>query len=97
VGTVNQRFFTSGDDIYELVRLQLDDVWGHGPGTGALTCYQPAATAPRDAEGRLVLAVRAEFCDYEAVAVILPGLLEDGLVEEIEQQAYRAAIDSHMP
>lgn len=97
MGTVNQRFFRSTDAIYEAVRLQLDAEWGHGPGTKATTCYEPAATAPHDAEGRVVLAVLEEFCDYEAVAVILPELLASGLVDEIDQQAYWAVTDAPMP
>lgn len=86
---MNQRYFRSDEATYESVRLALDAAWGHGPGTGTTTCYEPAATAPRDAQGRVLLAVLAEFCEYEAVAAMLPGLLASGAVEEIDQATYR--------
>lgn len=85
---VSQRFFRSDEQTYETVRLQLDAAWGHGPGTGTDTCYQPAATAPRDTAGRPLLAVHEEFCNYEAVAAVLPSLLASGAVEEISEAEY---------
>jgi hypothetical protein len=89
-----QRYFRSADATYEAIRLQLDAAWGHGPGTGTVTCYEPAATAPHDDQGRVLLAVHAEFCEYEAVAAMLPELLANGAVEEIDEATYRAAIPS---
>lgn len=86
------RFFRSDESTYEAVRVQLDAAWGHGPGTGTLTCYEPAATAPRDAHGRLLLAVHDAFCDYEAVAAMLPKLLASGSVEEISEAEYLATM-----
>jgi hypothetical protein len=90
-GGVN-RFFKSDETTYEQIRLGLDAAWGHGVGTGTVTCFEPAATAPRDSDGLVVLAVRAEFCDYEAVAAVLPGLLASGTVVEISESEYRAAV-----
>jgi hypothetical protein len=89
---MTQRLFRSADATYEAIRLQLDAAWGHGPGTGTLTCYEPAATAPHDKQGRVLLAVRAEFCEYESVAAVLPQLLASGAVEEIDEATYRAAV-----
>lgn len=87
------RFFRiASDAVYEQTRLHLDSVWGHGFGTGTLTCVEPAATAPRDTQGRVLLAVRAEFCEYEAVAAMLPQLLASGAVQEITEAEYRAAL-----
>lgn len=84
------RFFRSNDDaLYEQVRLGLDRAWGHVPPT---TCIQPAATAPRDDTGRIVLAVRREFTEFPAAAAILPDLLASGQVVEISEAEYRAAI-----
>ena len=88
---MNQRYFRSDSATYEAIRLQLDAAWGHGPGTGTLTCVEPAATAPRDGQGRVLLAVLAEFCGYEAVAAMLPQLLGSGAVSEIDEATYRAA------
>jgi hypothetical protein len=89
---MTQRFFRSDEATYEAVRLQLDDAWGHGPATGTLTCYEPAATAPHDPQGRVLLAVRPEFAAFDAVAAVLPDLLASGAVEEIDEATYRAAL-----
>lgn len=83
------RFFRSDAATYEAVRLRFDAAWGHGPGTGTITCYEPEATAPHDADGRVLLAVAGEFCEYDAVAAILPQLLATGVVEEITEEQYR--------
>lgn len=88
----SQRYFRSDVAIYEAIRLQLDAAWGHGPETGTLTCYEPAATAPHDPQGRVLLAVQPEFCEYEAVASMLPQLLASGAVEEIDEATYRASL-----
>lgn len=88
------RYFRSDEATYESVRLSLDAAWGHGPGTGTLTCYEPAATAPRDPQGRMLLAVDDEFCGYEAVAATLPGLIASGAVEEISEADYWASVPS---
>lgn len=92
-----QRYFRSDAATYETIRLRLDAEWGHGLGTGTETCFEPAATAPRDDKGKLLLAVRSEFCQYEAVALMLPGLLASGAVEEIDEAVYRAAVEKPLP
>lgn len=88
---MGQRFFRSDDATYESVRQQLDAAWGH-PNEKAETCVEPAATAPHDADGRVVLAVNEEFCAYQAVAHVLPMLLASGAVEEISAEQYAAAM-----
>lgn len=81
------------DALYEQVRLSLDAAWGHPTPDGrTITCIDPAAFAPRDTAGRILLAVRPEFCDFDAVAAILPGLLASGTVEEIDRATYMAAV-----
>lgn len=89
---MNQRYFRADAATYEAIRLQLDAAWGHGPGTGTLTCCEPEATAPHDKDGRVLLAVHAEFCEYEAVVAVLPGLLASGAVEEIDAASYLASL-----
>lgn len=85
---IQQRYFRATEQVYEQVRLTLDAAWGH-PGPVAVTCFEPAATAPRDSKGRVLLAVNEEFCSWEAVAAVLPGLLASGEVEEIDETTYR--------
>jgi hypothetical protein len=84
-----QRFFRADAALYEQVRLGLDAAWSHQPPT---TCIDPAAVAPRDATGRIVLAVNTEFAEFPAAAAILPDLLASGAVEEIDEATYRAAV-----
>ena len=87
------RYFRTADDaLYESVRLGLDAVWGHPSSDGrTVTCIDPAAVAPRDVQGRIVLAVNNEFCSYSVVVDLLPQLLAGGGVEEVDDMAYRAA------
>ncbi len=84
------RFFrTTPDAVYEQARLTLDATWGHVAPT---TCIEPAATAPRDSQGRIVLAVNDEFCTFTVAADLLPQLLASGAVEEIDAATYMAAV-----
>lgn len=86
---MNQRYFRTADDaLYEKVRAHLDAVWGH-PSVGVVTCIAPADVAPRDAQGRILLAVNSEFAEFTEVAAILPGLLASESVEEITAEQYQ--------
>lgn len=82
----------SGDALYEQVRTTLDAAWGKPNDRGSVTCIEPAATAPRDAQGRIVLAVREEFCAYSVASDLLPGLLANGDVSEITAEQYAACV-----
>lgn len=85
---MNVYFRVSDDSVYEQVRLGLDAAWGHVP---PVTCVDPAAVAPRDPQGRILLAVRPEFVAFDAVAAMLPQLLASGVVEEIDEATYLAS------
>jgi hypothetical protein len=86
-------FRTASDAAYEQTRLTLDAAWGHPTPDGkTITCIDPAAVAPRDLQGRIVLAVNDEFCTYSVAAEMLPQLLASGVVEEISREAYMAAV-----
>jgi hypothetical protein len=91
---ISQRYFRTADAaLYESIRLQLDAAWGHPTPDGkSVTCFDPAAVAPRDAAGRLLLAVREEFATWEPAATILPQLLASGAVVEITEEVYRSAL-----
>jgi hypothetical protein len=87
------RYFRATSAVYEQARAALDVAWGHPTADGrTLTCIQPAATAPRDAQGRVLLAVDDSFCAYTVAVDLLPQLLAIGAVEEIDAATYRAAI-----
>lgn len=81
---------TADESLYESIRQQLDLAWGldvHG-----CTCISPAAIAPRDSQGRIVLAVDDEFVAFDAVQEVLPSLLQAGVVTEIDRATYMAAV-----
>lgn len=92
-----QRFFRSSEAVYESVRLSLDEAWGNGPGRPLYSCVRQASEAPRDSQGRVLLAVWDHFCQYEAVAAVLPQLLASGAVEEIDEATYRASLPVSPP
>lgn len=85
------RFFRSTDAVLEQVRAALDAAWGL-PANGQTTTLLEAAKSPHDSSGRVLLAVRAEFCQYDAVAAMLPDLLASGAVEEIDEATYWSSI-----
>ena len=88
----------AGDQAYEQARLALDAAWGHpNADTKTQTCIDPAAVAPRDSEGRIVLAVNDEFCAYPAAAEMLSLMLGSGAAIEISGADYRAATDRPLP
>lgn len=92
---MTQRYFRTSDAaLYEQVRLGLDAAWGHTPPT---TCIDPVAVAPRDAQGRILLAVKVEFAAFPAAAAMLPGLLESGLVVEIAEAEYLPVEQEYLP
>lgn len=89
---MSQRYFRSTEAVYESVRQSLDAAWGLPNALGTATCIEPAATAPRDTSGRIVLAVKEEFCTFTVAADLLPQLLASGAVQEISEATYRAAV-----
>lgn len=91
-------FRTQSDAVYEQARLTLDAAWGFPSLDGrTLTCIEPAATAPRDASGRIMLAVNDEFTTYSVAVELLPQLLASGAVEEIDAATYQAATQPQEP
>jgi len=84
---------TSSESLYETVRLQLDAAWGHPTPDGVtITCIDEASVAPRDRDGRILLAVRDEFLLYEPAATVLPALMADGSVEQISEAEYSSSV-----
>ena len=86
------RFFRAADAVYEQARSTLDAAWGLPNDKGTVTCIEPAATAPQDAQGRVLLAVDDSFCTYSTAADLLPQLIASGAVEEINEATYRASL-----
>jgi hypothetical protein len=65
----------------------MDAAFGR-PSNGQISTMTPSSDAPVDAAGNVMVALRSEYCDYEAVAAVLPGLLASGAVEEISEEVY---------
>ena len=83
----------AGDEAYEQARLALDAAWGHpNEATKTVTCIDPAAVAPRDSQGRIVLAVNDEFCAYPAAEAMLSQLLLADAVTEITSDEYMPSV-----
>ena len=79
----------AGDETYEQARLTLDAAWGHpNAATKTITCIDPPAVAPRDHQGRIMLAVSDEFCGFSVASDLLPVLIGSGAVEEIGAETY---------
>lgn len=91
------RYFRATAAVYEQARATLDAAWGLPDGIGTVTCIEPAATAPRDQQGRVLLAVADEFASYIAAVDLLPQLLASGVVEEIDEAAYLASLPPQTP
>ena len=91
-------FRTASDAVYEQARLTLDAAFGHpNATTKTVTCIDPAAVAMRDTQGRIILAVNNEFCEYPVARELLPQLLASGAVEEIDEATYQAAVQPQEP
>lgn len=91
----DHRFFCILDDAaYEQTRLSLDATWGL---VAPETCVEPAATAPRDASGQIILGVNREFLAFPAVADTMPQLLASGVVVEITEGDYMTATHEEIP
>lgn len=89
---MSQRFFRSDEATYEDIRQTLDQAWGLPNERGTQTCIEPAATAPRDGQGRMLLAVNASFAEFTVAVDVLPDLLANGDVTEITEAEYRDAM-----
>ena len=89
---MEQRFFRATAENYEALRLQIDAARGlPNEAEGRLTSFDPAATAPRGAQGRVYLATWAFVLESEPFASFLAGGLAAGLVEEVAGADYDAA------
>jgi hypothetical protein len=79
----------AGNEAYEQIRTTLDSVWGHpNAETKTVTCIDPAGVAPRDTQGRIMLATSEAFCEYAASEQMLASVLSGGVIEEIDAATY---------
>lgn len=92
------RYFRSTSAVYEAIRAQLDAAYGYpNAETKTERALPLAADLPTDAQGRVYLAVSAEYCDYNLPSELLPQLIAAGLVEEITAEQYAAVMPAVEP
>lgn len=90
------RYFRSTPDVYANICAQLDAAYGY-PNTETKTerTLPLADTLPADSQGRIYLAISAEYCEYVLPSQMLPQLIASGAVEEIDEATYRASLPQH--
>jgi len=92
------RTFRSTPPVAESVRAALDAAWNYpNAETQTATAFRPADKLPTDAQGHVYLRIADRYCDYEAVAAMLPDLLASGVVEEISEAEYREVFPPRRP
>lgn len=85
------RYFRAASDaVYEQARLTLDSAWSLPNDKGTTTCIAAVGLAPRDSEGRPMVAVSNEWCEWPPADTLLPQLLAGGAVTEISEADYKA-------
>jgi hypothetical protein len=87
------RYFRSTIDVYEDINAQLDAEYGYpNEATKTLRTLPLAVNQPTDEQGRVNLAIAAEYCEYDLPGELLPQLIAAGLVEEITEAQYTALL-----
>jgi len=85
------RFFATTDATYEAMRAAVDAAWGY-PTTQTLTCVPPSAEQWHDASGRVVIALTLEWLGWEPVPSMIHGAIASGVVNEIDEATFWAAM-----
>jgi hypothetical protein len=69
----------------------LDAAYGYpNAETKTLRSLPLVSDLPSDGQGRVYLAVSADYCDYNLPSELLPQLIAAGLVDEITAEQYAA-------
>jgi hypothetical protein len=83
------RYFRSTPAVYADICAQLDAAYGYPNAETKTERALPLLEwLPTDEEGRVYLAVKANYCEYNLPAEMLPQLIAAGLVEEITAEEY---------
>jgi hypothetical protein len=87
------RYFRSTPAVYASICAQLDAAYGYpNAATKTERTLPLVADLPTDGDGRVYLAVSAEYCDFILPSQMLPQLIAAGVVEEITEAAYQAVL-----
>lgn len=87
------RYFRALPAVYESVNSQLDAAYGYpNAETKTLRTLPPSGELPSDSQGRVYLAVDADYCDYILPGQLLPDLIQSGAVDELTAAQYAAVL-----
>ena len=87
------RYFRAMPNVYAEVNAQLNAAYGYpNAETKTMRALPPAEDLPTDDQGRVYLAVSADYCEYNLPSEMLPQLIAAGLVEEITAAQYAAVL-----
>lgn len=87
------RYFRATVAVYADICQQLDAAYSYpNEATKTLRTLPLAEELPADAQGRVYLAISADYCDYVLPSQLLPELLASGAVEEIDAATYQSAL-----
>jgi hypothetical protein len=92
------RYFRSAPAVYLFICQQLDAAYEY-PNTATKTerALPVVGDLPADDQGRVYLAIAAEYCKYELPSRMLPQLISSGSIEEITAADYRSAVGPPSP
>lgn len=95
---MNTRYFRAAPAVYASVCAQLDAAYGYPNSETKTERTLPLASdLPSDGDGRVYLAISADYCDFVLPSQMLPQLLASGAVKEIDEATYRAAVQPQLP
>ena len=86
------RFFVTSDAVYEQMRAAVDAAWKYPTSVGTQTCVEPASERPHDLDGRVLKALTLEWLEWEPVTTMIAGAIAAGIVVEIDEDTYWAAM-----
>lgn len=87
------RYFRATPAVYADICVQLDAAYGYpNAATKTERTLPLVADRPVDGQGRVYLAVSAEYCEFNLPSELLPQLIAAGLVEELTAEQYAAVL-----
>lgn len=87
------RYFRASPAVYADICEQLNAAYGYpNAETKTERALPLAADLPADAQGRVYLAISAEYCEFILPGQMLPELLASGAVEELMASQYAAVL-----
>jgi hypothetical protein len=87
------RYFRATPAVYADICAQLDAAYGYPNAETKTDRSLPlAADLPADWQGRVYLAVSAEYCEFNLPSELLPQLIAAGMVEEITAEQFGAVL-----